>query len=401
MTNTIDVNGITITTSQETYDALVAGYKLIYGDDINIDQNSPDGQNINIQTQSIQDLKELIVQVYTSFDPDNAVGTTLDARAAINNVYRQGSTYTYVNINITVNQALNLVGLDDTTENTPAKDIGTDVFTIQDDSMNQFVLENSQSFISAGIYNVSFRAKDIGQIITNINTITTTVSKVLGVVSVNNPAAATITGADEESDTELRLRRQNTLALGSIGFFESMQSALNNNNNITDNLVIENTTNSTDADGIPPHSYWIVVLGGSDEEVAQIIYDNRSGGTNFKGSETVNVEQIDGSEFEVKFDRAVNENLYVSFEVKNLTGATAIDTDFVKTEIVRLKRYKINETANKTDLEVLIKTEILPNSYIKDLQVSNDDISYYDTLDATSKKNVFVLDVSRISITII
>ncbi len=399
--NIIDINGIQITSLQDVIDALTAGKKDIYGQEINVDQNTPDGQSINIDAQAIQDLKELIVQVYNTFDPDQAQGVNLDERAAINNIKRNGASYTFTDVSIVVDRAINLVGLDDTTEDTPADEISTDVYTIADNAGNQFVLKDSQTIASAGTYVVSFRAKDIGEISTVINTIVTPITILLGIISVNNPTSAEITGINGESDADLRIRRSASIALGSIGFIESMRSGLNNVTDLQDQLVLENITSSTDSDGIPPHSYWIIVLGGSDTDVAEVIYNKRSGGTNFKGSEIVNVPEVDGGEFTVKFDRAINEDLYIEFNVQNITGSTAIDEDFVKSEMVRLIKYKINQTANKTDIETIIKTEILPNSYIQDLQVSDDDITYVELLETSTKQHIFVLDVSRISITVI
>ncbi len=395
MANTIDINGINITDLQEVLDNLIDGNKLIYGSDINLEQNSPDGQRINIDAQAIQDIKELIVSVYNSFNPDVAVGRSLDARCAINNIFRKSATYTYTNISIIVSEALNLVGLDDTTTDTPASEIPSSVYTIKDDAENEFVLVDSQSFVAAGTYSVSFRAKNIGQVITTINTITTPINIVRGIVSVNNPSSATITGTDEETDAALRVRRQALISLYSQGFKDSMLAGLLSINEVQDAKVYENTTNSTDSDGIPAHSYWIIVLGGSDEDVAEMIYEKRSGGTGMKGSESVNVEEIDGGEFEINFDRAVNEDLYIYFRAENLVSSDVIDFDYVKQQLVENFNFKISEIANKSNIEVFIK-ELLPDAYIKDCQVSNDGISYFDTLETSSKQNRFVLDTTRI-----
>jgi hypothetical protein len=43
------VDGISVQTYQEIYDELAASYRLIYGDDINLDADSPDGQRVAIE----------------------------------------------------------------------------------------------------------------------------------------------------------------------------------------------------------------------------------------------------------------------------------------------------------------------------------------------------------------
>src|SRR5438309_2016807 len=106
MPNQIDANGITIETYQEILNAIVngtptvPGLKQIYGQDINVDSNTPDGQLINIFTLSKQDILNLIVQDYTSKDPDQAVGIALDALSQLCGITRQGGSYTRVAVTV-------------------------------------------------------------------------------------------------------------------------------------------------------------------------------------------------------------------------------------------------------------------------------------------------------------
>ena len=52
----LDANGLTIDSLEEIITALEDGYKVIYGNDINVASNTPDGQQINISAQNIFDL---------------------------------------------------------------------------------------------------------------------------------------------------------------------------------------------------------------------------------------------------------------------------------------------------------------------------------------------------------
>ena len=45
-------DGIQVQTFQEIYDELAAGYRVIYGEDINLEPNSPDGQRVAIEAAS-------------------------------------------------------------------------------------------------------------------------------------------------------------------------------------------------------------------------------------------------------------------------------------------------------------------------------------------------------------
>lgn len=397
MANIIDENGIQILTLQEILDEKIANYKAIYGADINVEQNTADGQRINIEAQALIDLLEFIVSVYNSFNPDLAVGRNLDERCAINNIQRQSAEYTYTNISVVVSKALNLVGLDDVEEDTPADKIASDVFTISDDAGNEFVLVSSQSPVGAGTYSYSFRAKKIGQVLTTLNTINVLVSIIDGVVSVNNSASATITGIDEETDTELRLRRPNSVAIGASGFKESLTAKLLALDGMLDVRILQNRTATTDGDGIPAYSIWVICQSKvNNNEIANIIYAERFGG-GMKGDTSVIITEIDGEEMTIKFDYATNEDLYIDFEIQKLFGSSTIDFDYIKTELVKRVKYKIGQTANKSEIEKEV-LNIIDNVYVKNLRVSNDGINWVDTLATTNKDNVFILDIARISI---
>jgi uncharacterized phage protein gp47/JayE len=258
-------------------------------------------------------------------------------------------------------------------------------------------LKDSQTISAAGTGTYSFRAADSGSVTIIPNTITTPTTIVLGVTDIKNPDQPEITGIDQETDAQFRIRIKSAPALASVGFFNSMQSNLLNINDVEYVLVLENNTNSTDSNGVPAHSYWIIVSGGLEADIADVIYTYRSGGSGLKGAEDVEVEQIDGSVFHVYFDRAVEEDLYIQFEIEDIITGNSVDTDYLAQQIVENIKYNINQTANKTDIEYFVKS-IYPNVYVKDCQVSNDDSTYTDTLATTAIKNRFILSTDRITI---
>ena len=113
MPDQFDAQGLQIKSLEELRAELVAAFQAIYGDDINVDPNSQDGQQINIFAQAGVDLREVLQQINAGFDPDQAIGRILDQRVVFNGIRRNGGTYTLTPVEITTDQALNLVGLDD------------------------------------------------------------------------------------------------------------------------------------------------------------------------------------------------------------------------------------------------------------------------------------------------
>lgn len=362
------------------------GMLQIYGPDINVGPNSPDGQMVNIFAQSVADMLELLVQVFTSFDPDEAIGTVLDARCAINGVVRRGATYTTQIVEVTVDRALTLPGLDTAPLNP---------FTVSDAAGNQFQLVAAYSFGGAGTQSLQFQAAVLGPVETVIGTITQIVTTTLGVTSVNNAAGAQSVGISEETDAELRIRRANSVSLPSRGYLEGLIGALLDTDGVTEAEVLENDTNTTDVNGIPGHSIWCIVAGGANADVAEAIYKKRNAGCGMKGAVMVNVDQIDGTTFAIKFDRPTPEDLWISFDVVAIEGS--VDDDYIRAQILERLSYRINQTADTATIVAMIK-DIAPNASVSDEGISDDNVTYVTLLAPSSVDKQFAIEAAHIII---
>ncbi len=390
MPNVINASGITIETYAEIVSNIVNGTSSapgmiqIYGTDINVASNSPDGQMINIYALSKQDILNLCVAIYDSFDPDQAVGVALDSLAQIAGLTRNAGVYTEVVVQVVVAANLNLNGQDTSTP-----------YTIQDATGNQFQLITSAS-LTTGSNSLNFIAVDIGFIQVLANTLTVPVTIVANVTSINNSTTPYQEGANQETDSNFRLRRQASTAFPAIGSLQSLYAGLASLSGIGDVAVYENTTNSTDGDGIPAHGIWVVCEAGTAAEIGATIYRYRNLGCPMAGSESVVITQIDGSTITMNYDIAVDQNLYMQFHAATIDGSS-VDTAALKSAIVAQYLLGIYEPADISSITALIK-EIDPNLVISSLGVSNV-AAYYTTIKyPTVKKNKWVLATSRISI---
>ena len=391
MPNQVDISGIQI----ETYAQIVSdiingnsnapGLAQIYGSDINVASNSPDGQMVNIYALSKLDILNLCVAIYNSFDPDQAIGLSLDQIAQIAGLARKGGTYTKVSVTVTTSTTLNLNGIDTSTP-----------YTISDVNGNQFYLIASAS-LSSGANNLNFQAVNIGYLNILANTLTQQITVIPGVISVNNPAVPYQVGVDQETDSNFRLRRQASTAFPAQGPLQALFAGLNSISNITQAVVYENNTGSTNTDGVLAHNIWVITDGGADADIANAIYKYRSLGIGMKGSVTHNITQIDSSTFTVQWDYAVAQNLYLKASLVAINGGS-IDLAAIKTALVNTWLFKINEEADITSLDARIKA-INPNVVCSSLGVSADGTTWVNLLSPTVKKNKFVLDVSRITLT--
>jgi len=317
MPNSIGATGLTTYTQAELTAIFTQAFETIYGDDIVLTSDSPDGQMMNIFIQVVLDNLDLVTQIYNGFDPDAAIGVILDSRVAYNGIQRLAGTSTVTNVSITTTQSCTLPGLDQT--NVPA-------YTVADNAGTQWVLQTTQNPAGPGTYVYAFQAVNPGATLTIPNTITVPVTVVLGVSAINNPTTYTTLGTNEETDAALRIRRQQSVSLGSQGYLAGLYAALQNINGVTSVNIYENDSSlpvTFGSDTVPSHCIWVIVSGSaSASAIANAIYTKRNAGCGMYGAQSFLITQVDGSSFAVFWDDVTPEVLYITFYATSLNGTS-------------------------------------------------------------------------------
>lgn len=390
MPNQITADGLETKTQAEYIAEFQAAFESFYGSDINLDSDTPDGQMMMVFIQAVLDVLDLLTQVYSSFDPDNAIGVTLDQRCAINGIQRQGGTYTVTDVTVVVSQALTLYGLDQA---------DNPVYTVADNEGNEWELIETQTPSGAGSYVYSFRSKVIGAVLTVPNTITVSVTIVLGVTSVNNPTTYTTLGLAQETDAALRIRRQRSVSISSQGYLAGLLAALENVSGVTSVNIYENTSDATDGDGVPGHSIWVIIAGApEDEDIANAIYQHRNAGCGMFGDVDFTVTQADGTSFIVSWDVVELEDLYVKFTATSLDGVNPPNVAAIREQLVDLLQPGVYGQVNVNELATLVQ-DIDPNTLVTNAGFSLSYGGVYtDTLTPSTKKNRFSVSEANITI---
>jgi hypothetical protein len=393
MADMFDENGLEVKTLTELTTETETDFKDIYGNDISIESDTPDGQQINILAQAGADIRELIVKVNAGFDIDQAEGSVLDQRLALIGLTRNGGTFTYQDVDITTDRALGLVGLDSDALVIDTSLLPSGLYTVKDSEGNLFYLLQTQSFTSAGVYSCNFRAASIGAVEVLPNTITTPVTVIAGVTSVNNPDAANSIGLDEETDAQARTRAKISTSLNATGNLDSLEAALLNLSGVTVAKVYENDTDTTDSDGLLAHSIRVIVEGGDPDEIAAVIYAKRSFGCRMIGDEEVTITRTYGRSIVIKYDIPVTQNIWIRF---GLAGSSYVEAT-IKSDIVAELFWTIGDNADSGTVTAYLKGK---NSkyIITDCEVSTDGITYAETATIGSLNNRFVNATTRITI---
>jgi hypothetical protein len=390
MPNQIDNTGLQIKTSTEIIAALTLALQSIYGADINLNSNSPDGQNINIFAQADIDTLELLLAVYNSFDIDSATGIILDERLALNGLTRQAGTYTVVPIDITVDRDLSLIGLN--TDPTTA-------FVVADANGNQFMLIDDYTFdfSAAPTVTLNCQAVNIGLVETTLLTITNIVTVTLGVISVTNSLANITTGINEETDVALKIRHAKSFFLGALSCADAVEAALLELPSVVDALVYENATVNTVLT-VPAHSIWCIVDGGVAADIANAIFVKKAAGCGMKGSQSVTVARTHSQSIAILYDVPITERLYVKFSTTAKNSGETFDGTAIKAALVAALIYKLNQKALSVDVVAalaVIEPDIIPTV----VQVSTDNANWYEIVTPTTMQYKFTLAVGDITIT--
>lgn len=415
MADIIDNNGLTLSSYTELLTEIQDVLNSIYapdGDLINFDSETPDGQFTNIMAQMGSDLRQLFADVYNSFNPDNCAGVIQDQRYALNFLTRKGGTYTIQNIDITTDRTVELQGLDDNYYS-----LTSSSYTVSDNAGNQWYLIDTTTIL-AGTTSLPFRSQQIGHVQPTINTITNQVTKVLGVTAVNNSIAPTTLGEDEESDEEFRIRRSRSTAIMGQNNYDIMTGQILEIDDVRDAKIFVNNTNTVNTDvtgdlnnGVPAFNIWVIVDGGANNDIADVIYRNSAGLPTFgyenqlvtPAIEPVEVQTVtvSGQTYTVKFNRVRAIPLHIQFDVKVLENNFNLNVDKIKDYIKDNLLFGLNqpaETSYITEIAAQALLQFNANIYALNVEVSLDGSTWTDFLPSTSWMNKFTVSTDDITI---
>ena len=381
-------DGVEIETFDEIYNRVAEGLKSIYGADIDLRQESPDGQRVGIIVKEILDGQSFGQLLYSQLDVDFNFGTFQDVIAKIAGVFRRPASLSQADIDLVSDRVLNL-------------DAG---YTIEDDNGQKWLTDSDNSIV-AGNNTITVFAEKFGAIAATANTITTPISIVLGVISVTNPLEAVV-GSDEESDPELRVKRNKSVENPAYSTFGSIFAKLANLSGVTDIDGYENDSVSYDSIlNLTAHSMWFIIEGGEIADIAEVFAKNKTGGTPLKGATTGTYDEViekpDGSIFTqvhtYRFDRPIEVDLYVKVDAKRRFPSQPIDTALIAQKIAE-REFTISEDADASALYA-DGYQAGTNFVLSGLEVSDDNATFTDmSIDAIAG-NKFILDVSNVIVT--
>ena len=290
--------GFTPSTHKEILDRI--GVRLeAFSAGIDLSSESPDGQLVEIFSFELSQVWSELGLVYNSYNPLEAEGDGLRNLGLLS-----GLPYGAATRSQTVVDFVGTTGTLVPRGTIVANDNG-DEFTSTFDA----IIPSSVPVVStvAGIVNV------------DASTVTTIVTAVAGLVSINNPNDGRV-GLAPQTDVQYRNLRNRTVLRNYKAVTEVIKGRLMENLEIKQVAVLNNDSLSTTlTDGTPPNHIHVTVgeidPAVTDEDIAKIILATKSLGCPTFGSTTITVNDVQGSPHDVSFSKAVAKNVYMNIEI--------------------------------------------------------------------------------------
>lgn len=324
--------GITTETLPEIQARLESKFRAIYGQDINLDPSTPDGQWLGVISQELANCNEVISGIVRMLNPYTASGRWLTDRALYAGVVRRGAQYSRCNnVIVTGNKGVVL----------PSG------MVMRDSNGNKWVTEQQYKLNDSGSAIIAIRSQELGIFELSKGDTLDTESLIVGIdkITVDSPS---IKGEEEETDGELLVRFMKSHAINNEDDRAGIQASISALPDVKECIVYENFTGVTDEKGVPPHSINVVVVDGDSQDIARTIIRKKKGGCGMMGavSETV---VVSGLPRVAKFDRADEKKITVDITVKRVQ--LGFDYDEQKTkEAITENRFYIGEDVYASQL---------------------------------------------------
>lgn len=316
---------------EEVAQSWINAFKSDDTPDINTAPETPQGQIIDAETLAITQKDAELAFLANMFNPKTARGIWQDALAEIYFIKRKKAVNSRCYCILT--------GLKGT-----VIEKGSKIQSAADNTywnlLEDVTIQNNGSVIAL------FECESEGAVIASPNTLNKIITTIAGWDTVNNIQSATV-GSLEESQQAFEKRRYDSVALNSVGTTASVFSRVNQIDDVVGCYVIDNKTNVNkiiDDYLLKPHSIYVAVIGGSNQDIAEAIYRSLSAGCDYNGNTQITVvDPHTHAKEKVTFMRPTPQNVYIKVNV--------FDKDL------------------PDDYENLIKNAVITNFYGQDEQI--------------------------------
>lgn len=365
-------------TYDDLLDAQIERAKLLFGEDIDTNENTPLGKYIRLNVVDLADVYEILEKIYYARFPNTATGVNLDRLCPFVGITRNPATHAQHIIRFTGVAGEYVPAAFEVSTSDGSITFHTyDSLLIGEDGTVDGIVECEEA---GTVGNVALGKIDV---IVNPDTNVDSIEH-LGV---------DVLGEDIETDVSLRERFHATISGTGAATATSISGAILRVPLVDGVAVIENDTSET-VDGVPPHSFICYVLSpeSQDLQVAEAIFSKKPVGIRAVGDINVDVLDEGGVTHVISFSRTKEKAIYIKLEI-------TVNQYFQSDGVAQIKSYiaeYINALKNGEDVYLssiygyIYKAAGVVN--VSSLTISTDGSSY-----STGNVAINIDEVARIA----
>lgn len=387
----ITENGFNRKTREDIVNDMEQAAKNKWGNDVNLSSKSPLGILIALVSWPLALIWMALEGVYNS----SWINTATDQQ--LNNVVEY--------MGLTRSPAKKATGTvtfsgDENTEIPPE-------FKVETGGSDSVVFEttNDENEVidSSGTIDIEVQAVEAGED-GNVpaNTIDKITNPISGLDSVDNESE-TAGGQDRETDSELRERYKESTDRPGGSTANSIRANILEKTDATACIVLENTTNEDDANGngLNAKSFEAITYGGTEQDIADAIFEKKPAGMEAFGEISVNVTDDAGLTKTVDFSRATGVDIYVDIEIETDNKFPSDGDTQIKDKIIEYIGGNNSEDEYKNGLSIgndVIYTQLYNKIYSVDGVTDVPTLNIDTSDDPTGTSNI-TIDFREVALT--
>ena len=271
---------------------------------LNTDPETPQGQIIDSQVATVNQKDSEVLYLAQQFDPRTAEGRFQNALAEIYFIKRKPAINSYAMCTINGRAGTQI-------------DAGALIESEIDGT--QWSLDQNVTIPANETITAKFTCLTDGAISASAGTLTKIVTTVTGWDTVTNATA--IVGSLEESQSAFEQRRKDSVSLNARSTVNAVYANVAQCDGVIAVYAVDNKKNiseTIDNYTLTPHSVFVSVIGGENEDIAKAIYNNLSAGCDYNGNTSVDItNEYSGAVETVKFYRPDVFNIFVKVQIQN------------------------------------------------------------------------------------
>lgn len=355
--------GVVIPDTSDLIQDVQQEFKAALGADLNTDPSTPQGVLITMEVESRDAVVRNNAELANQINPDHAGGIWLDGIFSLMSGSRRGATRSVI-------PQVRFSGV-------PTTIIPAGSLAVVSATGKQFKTTSSVIIAANGDAFADVVSVDLGPVECGVNELDTIASSVLGWERVSNNYAV-ILGRFEESDNAARRRRVDVLGVQNTSQTEAIMAGIMNIDTVRSMSFRENVEDVTKTiDGIvmKPHSIYMCIEGGTNDEITRSLWRTKTVGAGYNGNIShVQKDPWSGQDYEIKYDRPKERAMLIRVTVKPSTlNVTQIIPnaimDFSNGDLETGRGFMIGSDVSPFEISAAIN-EVEPTIFVKNVEIS-------------------------------